>query len=133
MKNRNRILLLDRTGITASIACAIHCAALPLIATLLPLWGLEFLANPFVEFLMLSLSVVIGFIALFSSYRTHHQKLPIILLLLGFTTIAFGHYIENTEAILIPLGGLLIAAAHLFNIKAHKNFNTHQHLRNENI
>lgn len=132
MKNRHRILLLDQTGIAASLACAIHCAALPLLTTLLPLVGLTFLANPLVEISMLILSLCIGLFALTTAYRLHQQKLPISILLAGFLFIGLGHFIAHAEAFLIPLGGLLIAAAHFFNIKAHKNFNTHQHLKNEN-
>ena len=37
---------LDHAGMTASILCAIHCAIVPLLITLLPLAGLGFLANP---------------------------------------------------------------------------------------
>lgn len=133
MKSRNRILWLDQTGIAASIACAIHCAALPLVATLLPLVGLTFLANPLVEISMLSLSLCVGLLALFTAYRLHQQMLPILILLAGFLLIGVGHFIPHQEAILIPTGGLLIAAAHFFNIKAHKKFNIHQHLKNENL
>lgn len=132
MKSRHKILWLDQTGIAASLACAIHCAALPLVTTLLPLVGLTFLANPLVEILMLGLSLCIGLIALLTAYRLHQQKLPISILLMGFLLIGLGHFIAHSEAFLIPIGGLFIAAAHLFNIKAHKNFNTHQHPKNEN-
>jgi hypothetical protein len=40
---------LDSIGITASTLCAIHCAAMPLLFTSLPLLGLGFLANAWVE------------------------------------------------------------------------------------
>lgn len=132
MKSLN-ILWLDQTGILASIACAIHCAALPLATTLLPLIGLTFLSNPLVEISMLSLSLCIGLVALITAYRLHQQKLPILILLAGFLMIGLGHFIHHKEAILIPIGGLLIAAAHLFNIKAHKKFNIHKHLKNESL
>lgn len=132
MKNRNRILWLDQTGVATSLACAIHCAALPLVTTLLPLAGLTFLANPMIEILMLSLSLCIGLVALFSAYRLHQQKLPILILSAGFLLIGLGHFIHHAEAFLIPIGGLLIAMAHLFNIKAHKNLSTHQHHEHEN-
>ncbi|MFC4213390.1 MerC domain-containing protein [Pedobacter lithocola] len=117
MKTRIPSNLLDRTGMTASIACAIHCAALPIIASLLPLYGMEFLSNPLFELAMLSLSVLIGISALFTSYKIHRQKLPFMILMLGFIFIACGHLLAGLEAFLIPVGGVLIAASHLLNIK----------------
>jgi hypothetical protein len=49
MKRPKLTSKLDRIGMTASTACAIHCAAVPLLITSLPLIGLGFLANPWVE------------------------------------------------------------------------------------
>lgn len=109
---------LDHLGIAASIACAIHCAALPLIITALPLLGLEFLANIWVEIFMIGLSLVVGISALISSYPVHKKTLPIIILLVGFILIAIGHFVfKNLEAVIVPLGGFTIAAAHLINWK----------------
>lgn len=132
MKFRLKSIALDQTGITTSLACAIHCAALPLIATFLPLWGMEFLANPFIELTMLTLSLCIGLTSLSIAYKNHKQKLPISILILGFSTIAFGHFFEDFEAVLIPIGGFLIALAHLFNIKCIRSCKPHQHLKNDN-
>jgi hypothetical protein len=36
---------LDRLGAAASLACAAHCAAMPLLVSLLPLVRLSFLAK----------------------------------------------------------------------------------------
>jgi len=107
---------LDKVGITASIACAIHCAALPVIITTLPLFGLEFLASIWFEIGMISLSLIIGTYALLRSYPTHKKALPIVVLVSGFLCIGTGHLlIESLESILIPIGGIVIAAAHLIN------------------
>lgn len=109
---------LDQLGITASLACAIHCAVLPFFISTLPLWGLGFLAHSWVEVLMICLSLVIGAWSLSSSYPRHKKVLPVAVLLAGFGSIALGHYfIESLEAILIPLGGFTIAAAHFINWK----------------
>lgn len=109
---------LDQLGITASLACAIHCAALPFVISTLPLWGLGFLANSWVEISMICLSLLIGVWSLASSYPKHKKIMPIAVLIAGFGSIALGHYfIESLEAILIPLGGFTIAAAHFINWK----------------
>jgi len=109
---------LDHLGVMASVACAIHCAALPLVITALPLLGLEFLANIWVEIVMICLSLLIGIWSLGSSYPKHRKILPVVILLAGFLLIGTGHFVlEDFEAVLIPLGGFTIAAAHLVNWK----------------
>lgn len=119
---------LDQFGMTASIACAIHCAALPFVITTLPLWGLSFLAHSWVELGMIGLSLIIGIWSLSTSYPKHKKILPILVLILGFSLIATGHYwLEALEAILIPLGGFTIAAAHLINWRFSRICN---HLKN---
>jgi len=108
--------VLDKLGMTASIGCAIHCAALPFLITILPLLGMEFLALPHIEVSMIVLSLVIAVWSLTSSYRAHKSLMPAILLALGFLLIFSGHlFFEHIEAALIPLGGLTIAVAHYYN------------------
>lgn len=120
MKSTRITFNLDKLGITASTACAIHCALLPFLLTLLPLWGLEFLGNPAVEISMIVISLCLGIWSLSKSYRNlHHKILPVIILTSGFSLIAFGHFsgIEFLEPVLIPIGGFTIAAAHFLNLK----------------
>lgn len=109
---------LDQLGITASLACAIHCAALPFLITLLPLWGLSFLAHPWVEFSMIGLSLLVGTWSLAHSYPKHKRIIPILVLIIGFMLIGTGHYgFHFLEALLVPLGGFSIALAHFLNWK----------------
>lgn len=117
-------LNLDKLGITASTLCAIHCAAVPLILTFLPLWGLGFLANEKVESFMIVLSLCLGIWSMSTSYRKLHRKvIPSIVLIAGFSLIAVGHFsgITQLEPILIPLGGFTIASAHFINLRLVKS------------
>ncbi|WP_316848333.1 MerC domain-containing protein [Pedobacter psychrodurus] len=131
MKLRSYKINLDRIGITASTLCAIHCAALPFLITVLPMWGMGFLANEMVEIAMIGVSLILGVWSLSSAYRKqHHRIIPIAILVTGFGCIAFGHFsgIELLEPILIPLGGFTIAAAHYINLKMLKSCPLdHQH------
>ena len=105
---------------TASVLCAVHCAIVPLLITTLPLLGLGFLANPWVEWGMIAFALLIGTYAIGLSYlRTHHKILPIILMAIGFLIIIAGHVFVHSwhEAIVVPSGGLLIACAHFYNFK----------------
>lgn len=118
MKSSTKQERLDHLGITASIACAIHCAALPLVITALPLVGLEFLANIWVEISMICLSLIVGIYSLGTAYPKHKKLYPILILLAGFVLIGSGHFLfEDLEAVIVPLGGFTIAAAHLVNWK----------------
>lgn len=118
MKSSTKHERLDHLGIVASLACAIHCAALPLVLTVLPMVGLEVLANVWVEISMICLSLIVGIYSLSSSYPRHKKIQPILALVSGFLLIAVGHFIfENLESIIVPLGGITIAAAHLMNWK----------------
>ena len=118
---------LDSAGMTASILCAIHCAIVPLLITVLPLAGLGFLANPFIEWSMIIFTLCIGIYAIGLSYlRAHHKLLPSILLIIGFLIIIAGHLFVKgwREAIIVPAGGLLIATAHFFNYRYSANCNS---------
>lgn len=109
---------LDGAGMTASMLCAVHCALLPLVITLLPLWGLEFLAEEWVELFMIGLALIIGVASLGTSFKKHHRrKMPLLLLAAGFGLILLGHFLgsEALEPVLLPLGGVTIAAAHYVN------------------
>jgi len=110
----------DEIGMVASTVCAIHCAAVPLVLTGLPLVGLEFLAMPWVEWGMIAFALIVGLYSIGLSYwRTHKRPLPVILLLGGFILIAFGYgFLHGRgEGFVVPTGGLLIALAHLVNYR----------------
>ncbi len=117
MKIQKITYRLDNAGMTASTLCAIHCAAVPLLITVLPLWGLEFLAAGWVELMMIGIALLIGSLSLGMSFMHHKKILPLLILLLGFSMIAAGHLpvLKVSEAIVVPAGGLTIAAAHLIN------------------
>jgi len=62
----------DNIGVFVSFACAIHCAALPLLVTLLPLMGLGFLAGEPAEYAMVG-AVLLAAGSAVSGVR-HHRK-----------------------------------------------------------
>ena len=111
---------LDNIGMTASTLCAIHCAAVPVFFTSLPLLGLGFLANPWVEWSMILLALIVGVSSIGNSYfKVHHRVLPLLLLIIGFIVIIVGHIFTKgwLEAIIVPTGGFTIAIAHFVNYK----------------
>ena len=120
MKNQFIGLHLDFIGFSASMLCAIHCAALPFLLSMAPLAGLQFLDNPWIEYAIIFFSFFIASNALIHGYRRHHRKpLALIIAVTGFVLIALGHGlgIELTEILFTSVGGVSIAIAHLINWK----------------
>ena len=69
---------------------------------------------------MIFFALFIGVCAIGITYvRQRHSLMPLICLIAGFVFIIAGHLFIKTwhEAIVVPIGGLLIAAAHFFNYK----------------
>ncbi|WKN44169.1 MerC domain-containing protein [Tunicatimonas pelagia] len=117
MKNKFVGLHSDFVGFSASLLCALHCAALPFLLTLAPLAGLQFLRNPWIEYTLILISFCIACYALIPGYRRYHRKpLALILVLLGFLLIGSGRFLEP-ESVLTSSGAVLVAIAHLVNWK----------------
>ncbi|MEG3766289.1 MerC domain-containing protein [Alteromonas sp. 14N.309.X.WAT.G.H12] len=110
---------LDRMGIWISGLCAVHCLALPVILPLLPLLGSTFFAQLWFERTILTISMLIGGVALTSgALRYHGQYYPLVLLFTGggiywFKDI-FGH---EFEPFTIAVGALLIISGHVINMR----------------
>ena len=120
MKNQFVGLHLDFVGFSASLLCVLHCVALPFLLSLTPLAGLQFIDNPWVEYVIILLSLFIASNAFLRSYNRHHQKsLVLIIAVLGFILIGIGQVLEPEwkEVLLTSSGGVIIAIAHLINWK----------------
>lgn len=113
-------VLLDKLGVAASWACAVHCLALPFLVGVLPLVGLSFLLSEATERVFIGISVVIAVFGLLPAYFREHGKLrSIFLAAAGIGLIVLTHFLfeENLTAKItfLIVGALLISAAHLFN------------------
>ncbi len=109
---------LDAVGFSTSMLCAVHCAVLPFVLTLLPLVGLEFLANPIVEMSIIALGVVVGVSALWHGFQHHRNLTAVVMLVLGFGMIFLAHsgwVSETLEDTMTPIGASVVALAHVAN------------------
>ena len=78
----------DAMGIATSVACAIHCALLPLMVGSLPLFGINIIHNAFFEWGMIGLAFVVGSYSLFHGYVKHHHSLtPVFIFTAGFVLV----------------------------------------------
>ncbi len=120
----------DGLGMGVSIACAIHCALLPLVLTSLPLLGLHFFAHPAFEYGMIGLAFVIGILALRHGLRHHHHSyLPIIVFSIGFSFLLLKEIFSSIEFILLVPAVFFILLAHGINLKLCKK-KEHHHIGN---
>lgn len=101
-------------GVSAAVACAIHCALLPLFISTLPLFGVNLLDNIYFEAGMILTALVIGGLTLFHGYRKHHHKLlPLYLFIAGMVILIIKHFFSNTVWLIAPSSLLIIAAYYI--------------------
>ena len=72
----------DAFGIATSVACAIHCAILPIIISSLPILGVNIIHNSVFEWGMIGLAFVVGSYSLFHGFIKHHRSFNAVLILL---------------------------------------------------
>ena len=106
----------DAMGITATLACAIHCALLPLFLSSLPLFGINIIENIFFEAGMIILAFIIGGYSLWHGYRRHHHRLyPLFIFTTGmFFLVVKEFFADYEDWILIP-AVLFIISGHILN------------------
>lgn len=127
--------IFDRLGFSASTICAIHCAAMPLLLSVLPTLGLGFLAHGTFEIIMIVTSIMIAAITLGSSYRIHRRLNPILMMISGGMILIFnfvGHeshseLIETLHPYIAAFAGLMIASAHWVNMRLCKHCEVCEH------
>lgn len=108
----------DKLGIAASIACAIHCAVLPLIMTSLPILGINIINNFWFEMAMIVLALGIGIYSLTHGFKKHHHQLLPILIFSSGMALLFMKQIFHQQQIwfLIPAVALIVSA-HFINYR----------------
>jgi hypothetical protein len=118
----------DALGITTSLACAIHCALLPLFLTSLPIFGIEIIHNRLFEFFMILLAFAIGVYSLYHGWKKHHhQWLPLFIFCIGVSFLFAKQLWHQWQFLLLVPAVLLIITSHYVNYRLCKKAN-HCHL-----
>lgn len=103
-------------GVSAALACAIHCALLPLFITALPLFGIDILDNIYFEAAMILIAFAIGSLTLWHGYRKHHHKLsPLFLFITGIILLSIKHFFTDYIVWLVIPSSLLVISAYYLN------------------
>ena len=123
----SRLQQADRVGFAASMLCAVHCAAMPLLLALLPTFGLGVGGWVDIDQAVVVFATLLAGVTLTIGWRRHRGYhawgllLPA-LALLWFATFGPLHSHDGgwqawLHAGMMVLGGLLLAAAHLTNMR----------------
>jgi carbon starvation protein CstA len=114
----------DKLAIGLSFMCVLHCLALPLILILLPtVSGLLALNNEEFHLWLVFAVIPISLFAVLSGYLHHKRTTVLLASLIGLAmlivAVALGHDLlgEKGEVIFTLMGSVLIALAHIGNIR----------------
>ena len=113
----------DIIGIATSVACAIHCALLPLLMTSLPLFGINIIHNRAFEWGMIALAFSVGSYSLFHGFiKHHHSLLPVLMFSAGFVLLILKQFFHPVEYWFLTPAVILIISAHYYNYRlCHKS------------
>ena len=117
----------DAFGIAASLACAIHCALLPLFLSSLPLFGINIIENTGFEYLMIGISFAVGVYALYHGRKKHHHSwLPIFVFSAGIIFLLAKMGLHQWRLWLLVPAVTCIVISHFLNYRLCRNHN-HAH------
>ena len=109
---------LERAALGASVACLVHCLALPLLLAALPVLSTVLDVPESIHVWILAFAIPTSAIA-FVTGRAHHGAIyPLVLGVGGLFLLAIGALVFGTSAAETPVtvcGSLMLAGAHLAN------------------
>jgi hypothetical protein len=111
---------LDLISSLAALLCALHCVALPLFFSTLPLFGIEIIENLWLEFGTILISILVGGSAVYKGYSKFHKSMWIVsLFLFGMLFMVIGNFnhVHTSEYILKITGAVLLLICHIANWK----------------
>lgn len=121
----NEHIGLDKTGVSLSALCLIHCLAGPLLLSVLPS-AHELIDETFFHAFLGPFLVLIAAFALYRGYRQHRRMEILVVGSIGVGFLAagimaphydiVGHY--SYQMVLTSIGSLFLIGAHIWNIRS---------------
>ena len=124
--NRGTIWLLphaDALGMAASVACMIHCLAMPVLLVVLPAWSSRFVHDDMTHYFLAAFVTAFCLMGILPGYLKHSRKSVLAMMVVGLSLVLFATFAaalligERFEAPIITIGNLLVVAAHYLNRK----------------
>ncbi|MFM7321547.1 MAG: MerC domain-containing protein [Armatimonadota bacterium] len=127
MRIGNPCSCLDPIGIVGAVGCALHCAALPLLAAILPV-ETHWMDNAFPV-----LSCLVGLLAFADGLRRHRRPGPAVVFAVGMALVLAGRSMETrtttgASVTLMVVGGLVVAVSHAANHRLRRTASRMRHL-----
>lgn len=119
----------DSVGSVGAMLCAAHCALLPLVIAALPALGISVFASTSVEWGFVTFATILALTSLWQGYRKHRVYRALAFLVPGLLAVWAGvlipslHHSVVPHAVVMSVGGTLIAVAHVINLRL-----THGHV-----
>lgn len=115
--------LLDRLGVVASTACAVHCVATALLPAALAALGLSALGGHEAEWVFTSLAVLVATSALVMGWRRRASPAAALALGAGIVGLISSRFLEESggHGVGIAVGlasGALLVLGHVLNLRA---------------
>lgn len=110
--------LIEGIAVGATIACLVHCLALPLLIAVIPIIPAVLPIPEHFHAIALGLAIPATGGALFAGYRRHRVAAPLFAGITGLLLLTLGATLWEATPLETPvtvLGSLCIAAAHLVN------------------
>lgn len=111
---------LDFAGVFASVLCAIHCMAIPIVLSLGLANSNHLVHDHSFDILIISIGLIIACLSLVNDYKKHKSSLPLLLVFLGFCVLTIGLFKDhhNLQHLYFSLfGSSFVITAHLMNWK----------------
>lgn len=125
---------LDTIAVILSGVCMLHCLALPIALTLLPIVNITLISETAFHLILLLFIVPVSIIALAIGCRQHKDKITLVLGTIGLGilifTALFGHGLFGLtgERIVTSFGGIILACAHIQNYRCCRRHDcNHEH------
>lgn len=115
---------MDVWGTTTSMLCAIHCALLPIFLSMGLISSHSWMSSIWFEVIVIGFTIVFVYHSIMKPFlEKGHNKIPFLLACAGLLLIAIHHIIPVGHALVVTLGGVLVATAHMVNMR----LTQHQH------
>lgn len=112
--------LADRLGVFLATACIVHCTALPLAVTMIPMVAQATPESHWLDGTLVALATPLCIFAMLQGWRLHGSRLPSAFAAPGVVILISSVAIGETygiEEILTFAGAGLIGVAHLLNLR----------------
>lgn len=129
-KREGRNGLLERAALGASFICLVHCLALPIAIAALPALGSLLPSDTNFHLGMLAFAVLASGYTLTSGQAQHGRSAPLLTGLFGLFGLVIGVLAFGgtwLETAFTVAGALLLAAAHIANLRLRRPEHRHRH------